>query len=140
LLKKKELILMKNKLIRLVSVLLDKKLVRFFLVSGINTLFGYGLFAILLYLGIIYSIALLISTITGVLFNFNTLRSLVFKNKKNSLLFKFIGVYIVTYLCNLCCMSIFNYFNFNLYLGGAILVIPVGLLTYTLNNNLVFKN
>ena len=139
-LKKKELILMKNKFRIYISVILKNKLVRFFLVSGINTAFGYGLFAFFLYLSLNYSIALLISTIIGIIFNFKTIGSLVFKNKNNMLIIKFFGVYLITFLCNLGCLSIFKYFDVNLYFGGAILVIPIGLLGYKLHSKLVFKN
>jgi putative flippase GtrA len=127
---------MKNKVI---SLLLKHKLIRFFLVSGINTAFGYGLFALFLYVGLVYPLALFISTVAGILFNFKTIGSLVFKNHNNILIFKFFGVYGITYLCNLGGLALFKAFEINLYLSGAVLVVPVGILSFGLNRKFVFK-
>ena len=131
---------MKNKLAGYISEILKYKLVRFFLVSGINTAFGYGLFAFFLFLSLNYSIALLFSTIIGIIFNFKTIGRVVFKNKNNLLIIKFFGVYLITFLCNLGCLSIFKFFDVNLYIGGAILVIPIGLFAYALNSKFVFRD
>jgi putative flippase GtrA len=119
---------------------LKNDIVRFFLVSGLNTAFGYGLFALLIYLGLHYTLAVLISTVTGILFNFKTIGILVFKNYNNLLIFKFFGVYGITYLFNISCLAVFKYFEINIYLAGAVLLIPVGLLAFLLNKNFVFKS
>ncbi|MCX6238351.1 MAG: GtrA family protein [Bacteroidia bacterium] len=120
--------------------LLKNKLILFFVVSGLNTVFGYGLFALLIFIGIIYPLALLISTIAGILFNFKTIGVVIFKNHNNILIFKFLGVYGITYLCNLGGLALFKSFEINIYLSGAILLIPVGLLAFILNKIFVFKN
>ncbi|NLW46920.1 MAG: GtrA family protein [Firmicutes bacterium] len=114
------------------------RLVLFFLVGGINTVFGYSLYALFLYLGIHYTLASLFSTIGGVLFNFKTTGVIVFKNHNNKLLMKFIGVYAITYLLNIGCLRIFDIFNVNMYLAGAIVLIPVALIAYTLQKRFVF--
>ena len=49
-----------------------------------NTLFGYSIFSILVFFKIHYSLALLIATILGVIFNFKTVGIIVFKDGKNS--------------------------------------------------------
>jgi len=131
---------MENKLINQVTKLLKNKLVRFFLVSGLNTAFGYGLFALFLYLGITYPYALFMSTLAGILFNFKTIGNIVFKNNNNILIYRFFGVYGVMYICNLCGLLFFNSININNYLGGAILVIPIGLSGFFLNKTFVFKD
>jgi putative flippase GtrA len=122
------------------SKLLKNKLIRFFIVSGINTVFGYGLFALLIFIGVTYPLALLISTIAGILFNFKTIGVVIFKNHNNLLIFKFFGVYGITYLCNLGGLALFKSFGINIYLSGAILLIPIGLLAFMLNKTFVFKD
>lgn len=122
-----------------VQYLTNKKIIRFFAVSGLNTLFGYGLFALFLRCRLAYPLALFFATIGGILFNFKTIGILVFKNHNNILLFKFFAVYAVTFLCNLGGLAIFRYFDINIYLGGAILLIPVGFLAFFLNRTFVFK-
>jgi len=130
---------MKNSQKTIIIELLKNKLFRFFLVSGLNTVFGYGLFALLIYGGLHYPIALFISTIAGILFNFKTIGSLVFESKNNKLIFKFFGVYGITYLCNVAGLAFLKNLQLNTYIAGAILVIPVGLLTYVLNKKFVFN-
>jgi len=119
--------------------LLKSRLIRFFIVSGFNTIFGYVLFALLLFIGLKYPLALLFSTIAGILFNFKTIGIFVFKSHDNLLIFKFFGVYGVTYLFNLVGIFILKYFEIDIYLAGAILIIPAGLLAFTLNIAFVFK-
>lgn len=115
-----------------------KKLILFFLVGGINTLFGYSLYALLLYLQFHYAVASLMATIAGVLFNFKTTGVIVFKNNNNKLLFKFIAVYTVTYLLNIGFLKIFSSFNTNMYFAGAILILPMALIAFILQKKFVF--
>ncbi len=128
-----------NLIYHLVKRVIPNNLFRFFLVSGLNTVFGYGLFAILIFLGVAYQLALLISTIAGILFNFKTIGVLVFKDHNNLLVFKFICVYGVIYLCNLGGLELLNFFQINVYLGAAILLLPLGVLAFILNKAFVYK-
>ena len=51
--------------------------IRFLLVGFLNTLFGYGLFAGLVYLSVPYLVALLLATVVGVLVEVPVMLSLV---------------------------------------------------------------
>lgn len=115
-----------------------KRLVLFFIVGGINTLFAYLLYAGLLYIHFHYALASLLSTVLGVLFNFKTTGTIVFKNHNNRLLFRFIGVYCITWSVNVGCLKMFNAFAANMYLAGAFLTIPVAMLSYFLMRKFVF--
>ena len=118
---------------------LSRKLIVFFLVAGLNTLFGYGLFAGLIYIGLSYAIATLIAQVLGILFNFKTYGILVFKNSDNSRIFRFFGVYATTYIINISLMFLFRkLWGLNDYEIGAILAIPIGLLGFVLNKRFVF--
>lgn len=128
-----------NMISNILHNLLQNKLVRFFIVSGLNTVFGYGLFALLIFIGVAYPLALLIGTIAGILFNFKTIGVVVFKNNNNILIFKFFGVYGITYLFNLGGLALFKSIDFNIYWSGAILLIPIGLLAFLLNKIFVFN-
>lgn len=111
----------------------------FLLVGALNTLFAYSLYALLLFLQLHYAMASLLSTVGGVLFNFKTTGTLVFKNRDNGLLIKFIAVYCVTYSVNVSFLKVFHYYNANMYYAGAIMVLPVALLSYTLMKKYVFE-
>jgi putative flippase GtrA len=117
----------------------DKSVVFRFLVMGvINTLFGYAVFSLLIYLGLGYVIACLISTIAGILFNFQTLGKIVFKRSDNRLLFRFIGVYFFLYFFSITFIKIGTYFLQNLYIIGGIGTIFMAIMAYFLNKHLVF--
>lgn len=115
-----------------------KHFLRYLIVGGINTLFGYGAFAGLLYLGLHYALASFIATCAGILFNFNTTGRLVFKNKNSKLLLKFLLVYALLYLINVSLLKLMVLFSINLYLGSAVTLLPMALLAYLLNKKLVF--
>lgn len=113
---------------------------RFLLVGGINTLFGYLAFSALILLNIHYSIASFLATIIGILFNFFTTGKIVFNNNDPKLLVKFFGVYGITYLINLFFLRIFDIYNFNMLIAGAILVFPIAIISYSLNKTFVFRD
>jgi putative flippase GtrA len=117
----------------------EYKFFRFIIVGIINTAFGYTLFALLIYLKFHYSIAVLISTILGVLFNFKTIGEIVFNNKSNRLILRFGMVYFITYWLNVFIIFIFKkVISENLYLVGFLALIPVALITFFLNKYFVF--
>ncbi len=104
----------KSKNSRLVSKIreeLNKKnrtFVRFAVVGVINTVFGIGTFALLRYFGVHYAIASLLSQILGILFNFKTTGRFVFKNRDKSLFYRFLAVYVFTYILNVGFLRIVN--------------------------------
>lgn len=112
---------------------------RFLFVGGINTLFGYFIFSVFILLQIHYSIASLLATILGVIFNYFTTGRIVFNNSDSKLLIKFFGVYGITYLINLLFLKIFNDHDVNMLIAGAILVFPMAFLSYFLNKTFVFR-
>lgn len=111
---------------------------RFLFIGGINTLFGYSVYALLVFIGLHYSAAALLSTVAGVIFNFHTLGSIVFRNRKYSLFLKFIFVYVVTYLVNVSFIYILSNFGINAYISGAFVAVPVAFVGYFLNKKFVF--
>ena len=90
-------------------------------------------------MGLPYSLALLLATILGVLFNFKTTGVIVFKNKNNLLVFRFFAVYGITYLGNLGGLALLVYFGVDVYIGQAVLLIPSGLFAFMLNKLFVFR-
>lgn len=125
---------------RLCLRFIDVKIIRFFLVAGINTVFGWCVFSLLILIGLHYTLAALLGQIIGIFFNFKTYGSLVFKNRKLNLLPRFIAVYVLTYLCNIGGMTWLKWaFGLSDYAVSAIMCIPVGLLGFVLNKLFVFE-
>ena len=110
------------------------------MVGALNTVFGYSVFAVLILLNLHYTLAALLGQICGVLFNFKTTGSLVFKNKNNRLIFKFFGVYLFTYLLTIGLLRIFNSYGVHNLIAGAIIILPMALISFIMNKKLVFKN
>ncbi|MBU0762684.1 MAG: GtrA family protein [Candidatus Altiarchaeota archaeon] len=114
--------------------------IRFILVGILNTIFGYTLYAVLIYSGLHYSIAVLAATIIAVLFNFKTYGRLVFKQNNNSKLMSFIAVYTIVYFVNVLGLAYLDSLGVDNYVGGAAMLIPVGVTAYTLNKKFVYNN
>jgi putative flippase GtrA len=124
------------------------QILRFLAVGGVNTAFGYGVFALLILLNRHFRIcspeaelvlAPLISQICGILFNFKTTGTIVFRNRNNRLILRFFAVYSITYLLNYGLLRLFESLGIGRLVGGAILVLPLALLAYFLNKRFVFN-
>lgn len=119
---------------------IEDRFYKFLIIGVLNTIVGYSLYALFIYLGFSYPIAVLFATVLGVLFNFKTIGRVVFGDKGNSRLFQFIAVYTLIYILNVLGLWGLEYFSIdNKYIAGAILIVPLALLSFFLNKVYVFK-
>lgn len=117
---------------------IDEKFFKFLIVGVINTLFSYFLYVIFVSIGLAANIALLFQYILGVIWNFKTTGTIVFNNKNNKLIFKFIASYIFTFTINSILLKLLiNYVNE--YLAQAVLILPIALLSFIILKFWVFK-
>jgi putative flippase GtrA len=121
-------------------IMVEHQFVRFLLVGTINSLFGYGCFALFLYMGFHYTLSLFFATVLGVLFNFKSIGSLVFRSHDNRLIFRFVGSYVVVYCINVIGIKSFFSIGVTPYISGAILILPMAILAYMFNKRFVFNN
>ncbi len=119
--------------------MLKKQITNFIFVGIINTIFGYSIYALLIFLGLNYILAVLFATVLGVLFNFKTISKYVFESNDKNLIFKFVGVYFVVFVVNVLLIKIFKLFNINDYLAGLVCILPVAILSFILNKFFVYK-
>lgn len=119
--------------------MLKQQVIRFIAVGVINTLFGYGIYALLIYLGLNYMVAVLFATVAGVLFNFKTIGRYVFKSNDSSLLLKFIIVYSIIYGINVGLIRLFSLWNIDYYTAGFLAIIPCAAISFILNKLFVFQ-
>ena len=130
---------------KLVNLIKKHKFARFLLVGALNTLFGYFSFATLILIGLDYKYAVLLATIIGVLFNFQTAGRLVFGSKNNKLIFRFVLVYVVTFLLNVEALRIVDAIDIDIeqktkmLIAGAILVLPMAVISFILMKLFVFR-
>ncbi len=130
---------MKGRTIRALKGFLNRQFLRFIVVGGLNTAFGYGAFALLVFLGLHFSLAALFATVLGVLFNFKTYGTFVFRNPDNRLIFRFVSVYGVSYALTVISLGILKSFGLSSYVAGAIMILPMSLVTFYLNRRFVFS-
>lgn len=139
--------------------MLDKKFIKFLFVGALNTLFGYLMYIIFISTPLKREWALLCAYVAGVLWNFKTTGSLVFKVNNNKLIFKFVASYVFTYFVNLFALNflakiqfgetIANFFLdlFNLtspialgkYIDQLFVIFPIAMLSFTIFKFWVFK-
>jgi len=116
-----------------------KQFLRFIIIGMVNTLFGYGVYSILLFLKIHYSFAVIIATIIGLCFNFFTIGKYVFKISRLKLIAKFSLVYAVIILLNIIGIKLLVETGLNPFSSGACLIFPLAILTFILNKMVVFE-
>lgn len=118
------------------------RIVKFISVGVLNTLFGYGIYAGLVFIGLPYLIALFIATLAGITFNYFSFGRLVFKAHGGWLVFgKFIFAYAVVYTINAILLSILTQsFNLSPYLAQLICMPSSVLISWYLMSYWVYKN
>ncbi|MBR6133648.1 MAG: GtrA family protein [Bacilli bacterium] len=112
-----------NNLINKIKLLLNNTKIRFLIVGCLNTIVGYSIYAILIYLNINYLIANTISTIIGIIHSYIWNRLFTFKSNNNikKEILKFISVYFISYVLGLLNLYILvNILNTNKYIAGII--------------------
>lgn len=119
---------------------IDWQFIKFLFVGGLNTLFGYGIFALFIYIHFHYTIATLLATILGILFNFKTTGCIVFKNNDNKLIFRFLAVYAFVYFLTISCLKGLTILgSHNMYINYLMLLFPNALLSFYLMKKFTFK-
>ena len=119
------------------------RLLRFFVVGGINTVFGYGAYALFVYVGFHYAWAALLGTIVGTIFNYFTTGGLVFDGARNGGFVRFVSVYAVVYFINIGALALLQQVRIGSlvvgpYLAGLLLIVPTALISYVLMRRFVF--
>jgi putative flippase GtrA len=116
-----------------------RSFVRFLAVGVLNTVFGYGFFALLIWAGLWYPVAAALSTAGGIVFNFNTTGRLVFGNRDSSVFWRFVGVYALSYVVGVALMKAGLILGVPVLLTAAALALPMAGLTFLLQRSLVFR-
>lgn len=120
---------------------IHNKFIRFIFVGGLNTAFGLGVYCLLIWLGLSYIWATLISQVLGVLFNFITTGTLVFENSDKRLIFKFILSYVLTYFINVGTNKVLQVtLGVNEYISGIGAIIISALASFFILKLFVYNN
>lgn len=111
----------------------------FLMVGGFNTLFGYALYSLFVFIGVPLASTVFLTMLCGLFFNFKTTGKIVFKNSNNHLFFKFLAMHVGLYFFYVAIIKILNSSLNDLYLSGFIAIFPNAAVSFLLNKYLVFR-
>ena len=114
------------------------QLVRFYQAAVVNTLFGFGIYALMIRLGVNLYVAQIIAQILGVTFNYLTYSRHVFRDRRASKQ-HFVLVYAGNYLVNLALLAVFDRIVQSDYVAGFAATICASLINYLALRSLVFR-
>ena len=127
---------------KLIKKLLEDQRIRFLLVGVLNTIFGYGIYALLVYFNVNIYIANVISTVLGELHSYLWNRFYTFKSKDKATkeILRFITVYLISFgISNLILFVFVTKMGINKYLGGLFNLICTTLISWFGHKYFSFK-
>ena len=130
-------------MIKLIKKIFSYQGIRFLFVGGLNTIVGYGVYALLLYLNVNYLVANTISTIIGIAHSYLWNRFFTFKSKNKALkeITKFVAVYTISYVIGMCTLYIFkDKLSISPYIAGLINLVITTLISYFGHKYISFRD
>ena len=130
-------------MIKLIKKIFSYQGIRFLFVGGLNTIVGYGVYALLLYLNVNYLVANTISTIIGIAHSYLWNRFFTFKSKNKALkeITKFVAVYAISYVIGMCTLYIFkDKLSISPYIAGLINLVITTLISYFGHKYISFRD
>ncbi len=106
-------------------------------VGVLNAAFGYGVYALLLFVGINLFAAQIIAHLLGMIFNYFMFRRHVFRDSRAAVL-PYIGAYAVNYALSLVTLAGLNRVLESDYLAGFLSIVFVALVNFVVLKFLVF--
>ncbi len=103
---------------------------RYVLIGIGNTVFSYGAYAALLFVGFEYRVASLLALVLGIAFSFTTQGTMVFRNATRITFVKFVVAWALLYLFNISLIALLMRASMSAYLAGAVATVPVTLVSY----------
>lgn len=111
---------------------------RFLITGGVNTGFSYGIYALLVFMGLNFAVSNLCSLVLGILFSFRTQAALVFNSTGRGLFWRYVAVWTVLYFSNILMIGGLIRLGANAYTAGAIAIVPTAVMSFFLQKYVVF--
>jgi len=115
-----------------------KRIFKYYQAGLVNTAFGYGLYALFVWLGLNIYLAQVLSHVLGMTFNYFTYSRYAFAGHEASRV-NFIASYGVNYLVNVAVLWAFDRFVDSPYLAGALTVLVASVVNYFVLSKFVFS-
>jgi putative flippase GtrA len=111
----------------------------FLAVGGVNTLVNYLLFLLLIFFGSSQDLAVVVSWLIGIAFNFCTTGRIVFRSSDGRLLPRFAGIYLLQLALNVLLLRLATSLGVPTYFAQALLLAALAVLTYLMLRQFVFN-
>ena len=114
------------------------QLIRFYQAAAVNTLFGFGIYALMLRLGLDRYVAQIISQVLGVTFNYFTYSRHAFRDRQSSKT-SFVLAYVANYLVSLALLALFSRFIRSGYAAGLASTLTASVINFLVLRSFVFR-
>lgn len=114
------------------------QLARYYAAAALNLIFGYLLFACLVWLGLQVFVAQAVGYVLGAIFNYVTYSRIAFTEKQGGKL-SFVASYVVNYLINVVFLWLVLKALPSPYVAGLVVTIVVSLVNYLVLKKWVFR-
>jgi len=122
---------------------LKQQIPRYIIISGLNTIFAYLLFALFIKLNFHYTLATLFPGVISIYLGYVANKKIVFKsniNRKNNILYYYL-FYVVVYFVNISIQATLIFFGSNNdYINGGIATVLTAVGTFIINRGYFFKS
>ena len=115
-----------------------KRFQQFMIAGSLNTLFGFSVYSICIIVGIPLWLSLLISMFFGIIFNFITTGSYVFRQLSLVRFPRFLLCYVIIYIINIFFVELISMWIKNEIFIQAMIALPLALLSYYIMSTFVF--
>jgi putative flippase GtrA len=122
------------------SELTPTLLLRYIVIGSFNTVIGYGIYCLMLAVGMNFAGASLVSLIFGIMLSFLTLGRYVFLSQLEGRFAKFILVWAILYIFNVATISAIIHFGADAYIAGLIAAVPTLGTAFLLQRFYVFND
>jgi putative flippase GtrA len=119
-------------------IIISIRFMRFLLIGGLNTLFGFAVYSLLALSDLSTWMILIASNLAGLAFNFVTTGGLVFRDMSLARVPRFLVCYGVIFVIYLVIIELLSPFTDGRILAMTIIVLPMAALTYLIQARFVF--
>lgn len=116
----------------------DGRFIGFLVAGGLNTVVGYVLYGGLILIGMVPYLAIVVSAIFGILFNFVSIGT-VFQSRNLHALPRFLAVYAVMLPFNMVLLEILIQVGLGPFIGQAVAIMICAPIYFTMMRQFVFK-
>lgn len=128
-----------NHIISRLALTDPKEIFRFVVVGGFNTLFGFSVYSIFIYVGSGYFLSSAAAFGAGIVFNHRTIGKFVFNSGNRNTLLPFAGCYLVVFALTVITLELLGAAGANPYVSGFMVSLPMAGLSYLLQKRYVFR-